>query len=85
MKWAEKLGVSTSGYYTWLQDRERRQEAQQVLVDRRVISIFKEGEGAYGVDRICGILKHDGESSRYCSYCKLQWNNGLNNKIGSET
>ena len=26
-KWAEKLGVSISGYYTWLHDRKRRQAA----------------------------------------------------------
>ena len=75
-KWAEKLGVSTSGYYTWLQERERRQEAKQVLADR-VTFIFKEGEGTYGVDRICGILRCDGESASYESIKRIMRQRGL--------
>ncbi len=68
MKWAEKLGVSTSGYYTWLKDRDRRQKVQKTLVDL-VTSIFNEGEGTYGVDRICSILRRDGESASYPVPC----------------
>src|SRR5664280_3224872 len=60
VKWAEKLGVSASGYYTWRQEREERQRAQTALEDR-VVALFEEGEGTYGVDRICGILRRAGE------------------------
>lgn len=42
-KWAEKLGVSASGYYNWRQEREERQRAQTALEDR-VIALFEEGE-----------------------------------------
>jgi hypothetical protein len=28
-KWAEKLGVSTSGYYTWLHNRKQRQAVDE--------------------------------------------------------
>jgi hypothetical protein len=59
-KWAEKLGVSASGYYTWRQEREERQKAQTALEDR-VIALFEEGEGTYGAARICGIFRRDGE------------------------
>jgi len=41
VKWAEKLGVSASGYYTWLQEREQRQKAQEALEDR-VIALFED-------------------------------------------
>ena len=75
-KWADKLGGSTSGYSTWLQEHERRQEAKQVLADR-VISIFKEGEGTYGVDRICGILRRDGESASYEAFKRIMRQRGL--------
>ena len=40
-KWAEKLGVSASGYYTWRQEREERQRAQTALEDR-VVALFEE-------------------------------------------
>ncbi|MFV0413001.1 MAG: hypothetical protein ACK5L3_06975, partial [Oscillospiraceae bacterium] len=50
-KWVLNLGVSASGYYTWVQEKERRQQAQQRLEDL-VIRIFTAGEGTYGVDRI---------------------------------
>ena len=75
-KWAKKLGVSTSGYYTWLQERDRRQKAQKSLEDR-VISIFKEGEGTYGVDRICGILRRDGEPASYPVIKRIMCQEGL--------
>lgn len=75
-KWAEKLGVSTSGYYAWLKDRNRRQKAQKTLVDR-VKSIFNEGEGTYGVDRICGILRREGESASYPVIKRIMGQEGL--------
>jgi hypothetical protein len=31
-KWAEKLGVSTSGYYKWRYDRHRRQAVDELGV-----------------------------------------------------
>lgn len=64
MKWAKELGVSTSGYYTWLDERNRRKEAD-ILLRRKVISVFKESKGTYGADRICGILRRDGQSASY--------------------
>lgn len=63
-KWAEKLGVSKSGYYTWLNERNQRQRADELL-RRKVISIFNESKGTYGVDRICGVLRRDGQTASY--------------------
>ena len=48
-KWAEKLEVSVSGYYTWLQEREERQAALKALEDR-VIAIFEEWIGSTFVE-----------------------------------
>ena len=58
-KWAEKLGVSTSGYYTWLHGCKCRRAADDARREK-VIAVFNEGQGVYGVDRICGILRRDG-------------------------
>lgn len=63
-KWAKKLGVSTSGYYTWLQERELRKETGQALRNK-IVSVFHEGEGTYGVSRICGILRQMGQPASY--------------------
>jgi len=45
-------------------EREQRQKAQEALEDR-AIALFEEGEGTYGVERICDILRRDGESASY--------------------
>ena len=63
-KWAAKLGVSTTGYYTWFKERKERQESDEALRSK-VITAFNEGDGTYGVDRICGILRRDGQSASY--------------------
>lgn len=75
-KWAEKLGVSTSGYYTWLKERERRREANQTLRSK-VISIFSDGDGTYGVDRICGLLRRDGQPASYPVIKRIMEQEGL--------
>jgi putative transposase len=75
-KWAKELGVSTSGYYTWLHERKRRQEAKQVI-KRKVISLFQEGEGTYGADRLCGILRRDGQPASYHVVKRIMEQEGL--------
>lgn len=75
-KWAPKLGVSTSGYYTWLHEHKHRQKADELLRSK-VISVFNEGEGTYGVDRICGILRRDGHPASYPVVKRIMAQEGL--------
>ena len=75
-KWAEKLGVSKSGFYTWLHDRERRQ-ASDCELRKKVVSVFDEGQGVYGADRICGILRRDGVSVSYPVVKRIMAREGL--------
>ncbi|HHU23408.1 MAG TPA: IS3 family transposase [Clostridiales bacterium] len=75
-KWAEKLGVSTSGYYTWLHGRKRRRVADDARREK-VIAVFNEGQGVYGVDRICGILRRDGNSASYPVVKRIMSQEGL--------
>lgn len=75
-KWAEKLGVSTSGYYDWLNSRDSRQKELDKLVNR-VKTIFAWGEGTYGADRICGILRRDGWSASYAVVKRIMKQEGL--------
>ena len=63
-RWAALLGVSTSGYYHWLHTQEQRERHIQDLTER-IKSIFKDGEGTYGVDRICGVLRNQGRKASY--------------------
>lgn len=63
-KWAEILGASTSGYYTWMQERETRQQKREYL-GQKILTVFKSGKGTYGVGRICGILRRQGQTASY--------------------
>lgn len=58
-KWAELLGVSRSGYYSWLQEYELR-KARLEAYEARVRQIFQEGQGHYGAERICGVIRQSG-------------------------
>ena len=63
-KSASILGVSTSGYYTWIQKRDNRiPRKDQLRAD--VLRVFEEGDGAYGAERICGILRTEGEKASF--------------------
>ncbi len=75
-KWAQFLGVSTSGYYTWLHERESRQQKRKAL-SHKVLSIFESGKGTYGTDRICGILRRGGQSASYHVVKQIMEENGL--------
>ncbi len=75
-KWAVQLGVSTSGYYDWLKSRDDRQKAWQKLTVK-VKTIFQSGEGTYGTDRICGILRRDGHAASYAVIKRIMTREGL--------
>jgi putative transposase len=63
-KWADKLGVSTSGYYEWLQNCEHRRRKEQELTEK-VKAIFDTSNQTYGAERICGILRSSGQKASY--------------------
>jgi putative transposase len=58
-EWAMFLQVSRSGYYRWLgafEETDRKDKAEK----EEVRKIWEEGEGTYGPDRICGIIRKRG-------------------------
>lgn len=58
-EWAMFLQVSRSGYYRWLnaiEEADRKDKAEK----EEIRKIWKEGEGTYGPDRICGIIRQRG-------------------------
>lgn len=63
-KWAQSLGVSKSGYYAWLETRDERQE-QSSARERKVLTIFEQGKGHYGAERICGIIRSKGGQASF--------------------
>jgi putative transposase len=75
-KWAKQLGVSASGYYVWLQTRSARQERYEICKGR-VISAFKEGNGTYGTERVCGVIRRDGHAISYPVVKRIMAQEGL--------
>ncbi len=64
VKWAKYFEVSTSGYSTW-HERISERKAQEDCFDRLVREIFESGRGAYGAERICGIIRKRGFHVNY--------------------
>jgi len=64
-KWAKILEVSTTGYYTWLKERDSRRERHEAIRNKVLDLFWKEGKGTYGIDRICGCMRRDGMSASY--------------------
>jgi putative transposase len=63
-KWASIIGVSRSGYYSWLRERELR-KARLEAYEARVKQIFDDGRGHYGAERICGVIRLRGERASF--------------------
>ena len=63
-KWAKFFKVSRSGYYSYAERRER-QEDEQAKRKKEIKKIFDEGEGTYGPDRVCGIIRRSGGKASY--------------------
>ena len=63
-KWAKFFKVSRSGYYSYIERRER-QEEERAKMKTEIKDIFDEGEGTYGPDRICGIIRKLGGKASY--------------------
>ena len=59
VKWAETMGVSRSGYYNWLHMRDGRKTRKDAYEDR-VKRAFEDGQGHYGAERICGVIRQSG-------------------------
>ena len=63
-KWCQFLQVSRSGYYSFIERKDRR-EAAKVAAKALVKRIFDESIGTYGPDRICGVLRNSGRKASY--------------------
>ena len=63
-KWAKFFQVSRSGYYTHVEQRERRAEEKETK--KSVIKrIFIESDGTYGPERINGTIRKAGGKASY--------------------
>ncbi len=64
-KWAKATGVSRSGYYTWLEERSKREARRNALV-KTVDRVFhKKGKGHYGAERVCGVIRLEGGKASF--------------------
>lgn len=63
-KWASFFQVSRSGYYAFIERRERQEQQIQSL-KTEIKRIFDGSGKTYGPERICGILRRNGRKSSY--------------------
>lgn len=75
-KWAAFFRVSRSGYYTYVERRQRREEEKEALKSE-IKRIFDDSGGSYGPDRICGILRKGGGKASYRKISRLMAEMGL--------
>ena len=64
VKWAKYFGVSTSGYYSWLQKREDHRQREENYAEE-VERIFMESRRTYGAERIGAELRRRGYSASF--------------------
>ena len=55
------LEVSVSGYYAWLTRKESQRSQQNKDLDTKIISVFTNNRGRYGVRRIAQTLHSNGD------------------------
>ena len=63
-KWAAFFQVSRAGYYAYIVRREYR-EREKSEYKEKIKRIFNDSGGTYGPDRICGILRRNGQKASY--------------------
>ena len=64
VKWASFFQVYRSGYYSYLESFERREQKKELFkID--IKRIFTDSGGTYGPDRICGVLRKTGLQASY--------------------
>ena len=75
-RWASFFEVSTSGYYTWQQEHQYRQDRDQTYADR-IERVFEESGGTYGADRVAGQLRRDGHPASFRKVKRIMNEQGL--------
>ena len=63
-KWARFFKVTRSGYYAYIERRERREKEEQAK-KKMIKRIFDESDGTYGPGRICGVIRRLGGKASY--------------------
>ena len=63
-RWVKILKASKSGYYAYMERRERR-EKEKEATKKAIKKIFDDSGGTYGPGRICGELRKRGEKASY--------------------
>ena len=75
-KWAQFFKVSRSGYYAYINRRERR-ACEESEKEKEIKRIFEESDGTYGPDRICGVLRRNGKKASYAKVSRHMAKMGL--------
>ena len=71
-KWARFFQVSRGGYYAYIQRRTRLEEEKKARMFE-IKRIFDESGGAYGPERINGVLRKNGGKASYKKTSSTWW------------
>ena len=78
-KWAKTLGLSISGYYTRLKEREFRIERKDQLRPD-VLGVFAQGRGSYGAEKSCCLLRTEGKKASFGVVSTIMQEEGISSK-----
>lgn len=56
------LGVSTSGYYSWLSRKPSNQARRKLVLKKAITQIYNESKQIYGAPKIAAVLKAEGHT-----------------------
>lgn len=80
----EAAGVSTSGYYDWKKRQDRPptpREVDEATLVERMIEIFDESGGAYGVPRMARALRNEGHTVNRKRVRRLMRRHGMAGRV----
>ncbi len=79
------LGVSTSGYYAWLQRSPSRRARENEALSRRITKIHADSRQTYGARRVHAALEAKGVKASRPRVERLMRALGLRGRVGSHT
>jgi putative transposase len=76
----EVLGISRSGYYLWVKERERRQQGQTTFLLVKIKESYEKSRHTYGSRRIAADLRAEGINIGPNKVARIMRDNGIKAK-----
>lgn len=77
----DAYGVSSSGYYTWLNRTESHREKVNMTLAQKIKAIHKDSFGIYGSPRVTAMLRRQGEHVSENKVARIMQSEGIVGRI----